>query len=375
MKKFLVIVAIIVVAPVCSKSGAKSSLFQSVSPDKAVLVQEAPVKKWCPNCGMSLVMFYKTSHYAVLEDGSKAQFCSMHCLADTYHHGKYHGKKVKEISGIDSASLKPYPVKDLNYIVGSKVKGTMTKRSKYAFKSKDDANKFMSENGGQIVNFEKAFAMAKEDLAADNKMVGMKRTKMMYPMGEKILNAKCNKKAVADLQYHFINELKAQIMSKSLCGKLNPKELQALALYVAKKKGGNGDMSGLNVPKDAKCPVCGMFVAKYPKWVSEVSNHKGAKYYFDGVKDMMRFIIDSKKYIKKSFMVNEINVKDYYSGKVVPGKKAFYIIGSNVTGPMGNELIPFGTEKDAKTFMNDHHGKKIVRYGMISRELVKALDR
>ncbi len=240
MKKFLIIVTILAIAPVCSKSDSKSTpkgLFQSVNPDQAVLVQKGPEKKWCPNCGMNLVMFYKTTHYIVLEDDTKAQFCSLHCLAETYQQGKYDGKKVKEIYGVDTNSLKQYPVKDLTYVVGSKVKGTMTKRSKYAFTSKDDANKFMSENGGKPATFDEALVMAREDMAADKKMVGMKRSKMMYPMGEKILNKKCNKKAVLNTQYHFISELKAQIMGKSLCGKLNPKEIQALALYVDNLKG------------------------------------------------------------------------------------------------------------------------------------------
>jgi copper chaperone NosL len=242
MKKFIIILGILVIAPVCSKESPKSGLFQSVSPDKAVLVQEGPEKKWCPNCGMNLVMFYKTTHYIVLEDGSKAQFCSIHCLAETYNNGMYHGKKVKEIFGVDTASLKQYPVKDLSYVVGSKVKGTMTKRSKYAFKSKDDAKKFISEKGGQLATFEEALALAREDLGADKKMVGMKRSKMMYPMGEKILKNKCDKKAVEGLKYDLINELKSQIMSKSLCKKLNPKELQALALYVDYMKGKKGKM-------------------------------------------------------------------------------------------------------------------------------------
>jgi nitrous oxide reductase accessory protein NosL len=240
MKKFLMIAAILAIAPVCSKSGSKSvpvsDLFQSVGPDQAVLVQKGPEKKWCPNCGMNLVMFYKTTCHIVLEDDTKVQFCSLHCLADTCKDGKYNGKKIKEIYGVDIKSLKQFPVKELTYVVGSKVKGTMTKRSKYAFKSKDDAKKFMSEKGGKLATFDEALAMAREDLAADKKMVGMKRSKMMYPAGKKILNNKCDKKAVESIQYDFINDLKVEIMKKSLCGELKPKELQALALYVDNQK-------------------------------------------------------------------------------------------------------------------------------------------
>jgi hypothetical protein len=36
-------------------------------------------------------------------------------------------------------------------------------------------------------------------------------------------------------------------------------------------------------PKD-KCPVCGMFVAKYPDWVAALVFSDGSTVFFDGVK-------------------------------------------------------------------------------------------
>ena len=41
---------------------------------------------------------------------------------------------------------------------------------------------------------------------------------------------------------------------------------------------------------------------------------------------------------------------------------------------MGNELIPFEQESDAKTFLKDHRGKKIVRFDQVSKEEVYKLD-
>ena len=32
--------------------------------------------------------------------------------------------------------------------------------------------------------------------------------------------------------------------------------------------------SSLTIPKDAKCPVCGMFVAKYEKWIATIKTEK-----------------------------------------------------------------------------------------------------
>jgi nitrous oxide reductase accessory protein NosL len=48
--------------------------------------------------------------------------------------------------------------------------------------------------------------------------------------------------------------------------------------------------------------------------------------------------------------------------------------GSDVFGPMGNELVPFNKESDAREFMKDHTGKKILRFSDITLDMVKALD-
>jgi nitrous oxide reductase accessory protein NosL len=67
-------------------------------------------------------------------------------------------------------------------------------------------------------------------------------------------------------------------------------------------------------------------------------------------------------------------VTDYYSLNLIDGLRAYYVLGSNVYGPMGHELIPFAKESDAKEFMKDHQGKSIVTFQDVKYEMVKALD-
>ena len=57
---------------------AKAEMFQSVAPEKAELLQTGKGKLYCPNCGMNLVKFYKTSHAMKQKDGSTHQYCSIH---------------------------------------------------------------------------------------------------------------------------------------------------------------------------------------------------------------------------------------------------------------------------------------------------------
>ena len=41
---------------------AADMMFQSVEADKATLLQKGSAKEYCPNCGMHLPKYYKTSH-------------------------------------------------------------------------------------------------------------------------------------------------------------------------------------------------------------------------------------------------------------------------------------------------------------------------
>jgi nitrous oxide reductase accessory protein NosL len=50
------------------------------------------------------------------------------------------------------------------------------------------------------------------------------------------------------------------------------------------------------------------------------------------------------------------------------------VLGSDIYGPMGNELIPFKQESDAKTFNLDHRGTKVVRFRDIIEDEVYQLD-
>lgn len=128
-------------------------------------------------------------------------------------------------------------------------------------------------------------------------------------------------------------------------------------------------------PKD-KCPVCGMFVAKYPDFVAHLVFKDGSEAFFDGVKDMMKYYFDLAKYnpAKKTSDIAAIYVTDYYTLKLIDGHQAYYVIGSDVYGPMGRELIPFGDKKAAQEFLKDHKGKSLLKFSEITPAVIKTLD-
>ncbi|ALV24619.1 NosL family protein [Campylobacter iguaniorum] len=331
-----------------------AGMFQSVEPDKATLVNTKQGGEYCMNCGMNLPKFYKTNH--IHKD---TQYCSLHCLYEATR-----GNLPSEAKVVDTKNLNFIDAYKATYVIGSSMKGTMSQNSKYAFSSIEDAKEFQAQNGGSIANFEEAFEVAKKDFLSDKKMIKAKREGGVYEKGKTVYETKCQK--VNAKEFKNIASLKANL--KEVCSTKNDAELQAAALYIwdTPKAKEQKTISKIIVPKDAKCPVCGMFVAKNPSWVAMI-NDGDKELYFDGVKDMMKFIFkENKKF-------NQIFVTNYYKLQKIDAKTAIYVIGSDVYGPMGSELIPFSTIEEARTFAKDHDGKTILSFDEITKSLVEKL--
>jgi len=353
---------------------------KSAETDNATILQIGDSKSWCPVCGMNLKMFYKTNHAVKLDDGTAFQYCSIRCLCADEQNHKGH---IKAKLVVDAATEKFIDVEDAHYVIGSNAPGTMTRVSKIAFSGKKDAEDFTKKFDGQsIVDFAVAHKMATEQMEKDNAMLMKKKEMKVYPKGKKLYEKLCN----MDLpipEFRSITDLKAHIKNSNLCKKMDEKQLQMTALYLMdvklKGKASNKENSAaILVPEKEKCPVCGMFVYKYPRWaaVLEISqDDKTKKLYFDGVKDLMKFYFKPEKWGNYSnIKILSVYVTDYYKQIKIDGKKTLYVLGSDILGPMGHELVPFETEKDAEIFLKDHQGKKITGFDKITPEMVYKLD-
>jgi hypothetical protein len=118
----------------------------------------------------------KFSHsrvYIEYDDGSTEGTCSLHCAAidlalhidkapKTIRVGDYHAKKL-----IDAE--KAY------WIIGGSKMGVMTKRAKWGFEKREEAEKFKGEDGGALASFDDAMKAAYEDMHQDTRMIRERR--------------------------------------------------------------------------------------------------------------------------------------------------------------------------------------------------------
>jgi copper chaperone NosL len=123
-----------------------------------------------------------------------------------------------------------------------------------------------------------------------------------------------------------------------------------------------------------KCPVCGMFVARYPEWISQLHLDGGEVHFFDGMKDLLAYYFHPANFGGRAeAQVKAIWTKDYYTLQWLEARQAYFVVGSSVHGPMGHEFLPLASREAADTFMRDHQGREILTFDQITAERVQAM--
>ncbi len=340
---------------------------------KDIYYIQTKAKKWCAISGEDLDNTYKTNYIAKLSDGNHKQYAALRFLAEDWDAIK---DRVVQILVVDASTQKFIDARGAFFVINSSAETKYSKYSKVAFAQKKDALKFQKKYGGDIRDFDFTLYLGTRDIELDQKYFKAKKEKS-YKKGQRIFESVCQK--IDPNDYPSLIDLKLDIRDKKLCGKIRDKNLQILSLYLWDVKRFGALLENkerMKVPEGSKCPVCGMFVYKYPKWAAKIVT-KTHTHYFDGVKDMMKFYFDPKGYGHdnkiKDFL--DIQVSDYYTLHQIDAKTAWYVIGSNVYGPMGHELIPFKKKEDAKTFMKNHFGKELISFDNITNDKVWELDK
>ena len=119
-----------------------------------------------------------------------------------------------------------------------------------------------------------------------------------------------------------------------------------------------------------------MFVAKYPNWIATVVWRDGRAVHFDGAKDLFTYVLQLGTYApgRDAKDIVAIAVTEFYDLRRIDAREAYYVVGSNVLGPMGREFIPLATRADATEFLRDHDATGILRFGDVTLRVVRDVD-
>lgn len=149
-----------------------------------------------------------------------------------------------------------------------------------------------------------------------------------------------------------------------------------LSLLLSALPAGGAELKPRRPAAADKCPVCGMFVAKYPEFAAQIIFRDGAVLFFDGVKDLFKCYLNLATCAprRRSQEIAALYVTGYYRQEPIDGRRAWYVGGSDVYGPMGRELIPCESEAEAREFRTDHKGKSILKFSEVNSGVLRSLE-
>lgn len=169
----------------CEGDGTPLQFIPKKAPDAKPLENELEKYPKCPYCGMDRKQWQHSRHLVQYDDDLVDGTCSIHCLAISLSLNLDRGPKAIYAADYGSADpVKPLiEIDDAHYLIGSKLKGTMTTNSKMAFASQDAAKAAQEQQGGQLGSFDDALKESYLGMHKDTMMVrkmrAEKRKRMM----------------------------------------------------------------------------------------------------------------------------------------------------------------------------------------------------
>ena len=130
------------------------------------------------------------------------------------------------------------------------------------------------------------------------------------------------------------------------------------------------------VRADARCPVCGMFPARAPRWAAQLIYRDGDVHYFDSPLSLHLFLADVPRHAsgRRRADVAVQYVTDFASGGWIDAQGAYYVHGSPESGPMRAGNLPaFATLAGAQALVA-RRGGQVVTASQIDATMLRQLD-
>jgi nitrous oxide reductase accessory protein NosL len=121
----------------------------------------------CNYCNMDRKRFHHSRMLIHYSDDMVDPLCSLRCAASSLMLNLGRGPKALWVGDNASpAEIKPLiDAEKARYLIGSSIKGVMTKRSKVAYLTAEAAEASLVANGGDVVDFDKALLAAYTDVS------------------------------------------------------------------------------------------------------------------------------------------------------------------------------------------------------------------
>lgn len=131
------------------------------------------------------------------------------------------------------------------------------------------------------------------------------------------------------------------------------------------------------IPDDARCPVCGMYPVRFPRWAAQAIYRNGATQFFDSPLNLHVFLTAVGRFAAgyRREDIAATYVTDIMSGEWTDAASAWYVHGSGVTGPMREGNLPAFREHDAAQRFAAERGGEVLPAERIDAGILRSLYR
>ena len=102
------------------------------------------------------------------------------------------------------------------------------------------------------------------------------------------------------------------------------------------------------------------------------------KIFFSSPKSLIEFYLRPGKWydigVKSEKDFKDIIVTDYATMKLINARDAYFIYGSRITSPSGDDLVAIEGKSNAENFSKKNNGKRIFKLDEISDALIRLIN-
>lgn len=134
----------------------------------------------------------------------------------------------------------------------------------------------------------------------------------------------------------------------------------------------------MNFDRDTKGLMRKIPVYKDPAWVCKIVSKEGKEFFFISPKSLMEFYYNPEKRpetnINSKEDIKDIIMTDYKTLKAIDARYAFYVYGSHKISLAGDDLPAFKNINDAKEYMENNNGRRILSFNELKSGLIQLLN-
>lgn len=161
----------------CPDDGTPAQFVPKKAPDPNAAENDIGKYPKCPYCGMDRRQYHHSRMLVHYNDNLADGTCSLHCAALSLSlNVDREPKTIYVADNASAAEIKPLAdAGQATFLIGSQLKGVMTKRSKVAYASEDAAKSAQAANGGELASFDQALLAVYTDMSQDVTMIRKNR--------------------------------------------------------------------------------------------------------------------------------------------------------------------------------------------------------